>query len=53
MENKEIAYLPFHVINEFMVSPYRLAILSQVLEQQKNISAEHSKGIHNIIKSGL
>ena len=53
MENKEIAYLPFHVINEFMVSPYRLSILSQVLEQQKNISTEHSKGIHNIVKSSL
>ncbi|MBI9048303.1 MAG: hypothetical protein JEZ00_02700 [Anaerolineaceae bacterium] len=53
MENKEIATLPFHVINEFMVSPYRLGILSQVFEQQKNISTSHSKGIHNIIKSSL
>lgn len=53
MENNQIAYLPFHVINEFMVSPYRLSVIQRVLEKQQSISPAHSKGIQQIIKNWL
>jgi hypothetical protein len=53
MKPKEISYLPFHVINEFMVSSYRLAVLQWVLERQQTISPEHSKAIHLTLKSAL
>jgi hypothetical protein len=53
MENKKIAYLPFHVINEFMVSPYRLSVIQRVLEKQQSISPNHSKTIHLLIKNSI
>jgi hypothetical protein len=53
MNSNQIAYLPFHVINEFMVSSYRLSVLQWVLERQQTLSSNHSKAIHTSIKSLL
>jgi hypothetical protein len=50
MDDKRIAYFPFHAINEYMLPEYRLNVIGAVLRGLENIPGERRGAINNYIK---
>jgi hypothetical protein len=50
MDDKQIRYLPFHAINEFMLPEYRHSVLQTVLGQLDKLSNERRSALNNLIK---
>lgn len=50
MDDKQIRYLPFHAINEFMLPEYRQSVLLNVFSQMEKLSSERRSTISNLVK---
>lgn len=50
MDEKQLQYIPFHAINEFMVPEYRLNVIQTVLSGFDKLPSERRSTINNIIK---
>jgi hypothetical protein len=50
MDDKQLQYLPFHAINEFMVPEYRLHVLQTVLSGFDRLPGERRSAINGMIK---
>ncbi len=53
MDDKQIRYLPFHSINEFMLPEYRQTVIQSVFTQMDKLSGERRSAINNGIKKHL
>lgn len=47
MSDKQISFLPFHAINEFMLPEYRRTVLTEVLSQLESVSG----GLRSLIQA--
>jgi hypothetical protein len=50
MDDKQVQFIPFHAINEFMLSDYRLHVLQKVLAGIDRLPGERRSAINNMIK---
>lgn len=50
MDDKRIAYFPFHAINEYMLPEYRLNVIGAVLRGLDQIPGERRGAINNMIR---
>lgn len=50
MDDKQVKFLPFHAINEFMLPEYRLNVLQTVLNNLGKLSGARRSSINNMIK---
>jgi len=50
MDDKQVKFLPFHAINEFMVAEYRLHVLSTVMNGIDRLPGDRRSAINNTIK---
>lgn len=50
MDDKQIRYLPFHSINEFMLPEYRHTVIQSVLSQLDKLSNDRRGAINNLVK---
>ncbi len=50
MDDKHLQYFPFHTINEFMVSEYRLHVIQTVISNLDHIPGERRSAINGLIK---
>lgn len=51
MNDKQIAYAPFHAINQFMLDEYRLQVIRSVLSRFDALSSGRRKAIQGLIKT--
>ncbi len=50
MNDKKIAFLPFHAINEFMLDDYRQQVITFVLASRQSLPAETSRRLTSLIQ---
>ncbi|NLG99856.1 MAG: hypothetical protein GX491_21070 [Chloroflexi bacterium] len=50
MDDKQVQFIPFHAINEFMLSDYRLKVLLSVFNDFSKLPGERRTAINNHIK---
>lgn len=50
MEDKQVQFIPFHAINEFMVNDYRLHVIQTVFGDLHRLSGERRSAINNQVK---
>lgn len=48
--DKELGFLPFHAINEFMLDEYRLKVIQTVLTSLDLLPDKHSRTINNLMR---
>jgi len=52
-DNKEIQFLPFHAINEFMTDEFRESVISQVLNSLEELPDELRSPIDRLVKKSV
>jgi hypothetical protein len=50
MDDKRIAYFPFHAINEYMLPEFRLDVIGSVLRGMDSLSGARRSTLNNMIK---
>jgi hypothetical protein len=50
MDDKQVQFIPFHAINEFMLNDYRLRVIQQVLAGIDRLPGERRSAINNLVK---
>jgi hypothetical protein len=50
MTEKQVQYLPFHAINQFMIPEYQRKVIQMVIANLGDLSENKSKTINNMIK---
>ena len=50
MDDKQVKFLPFPAINEFMVDDYRNKVLQNVFSNQANLSGDRRNSINGMVK---
>ena len=50
MDDKQLQYLPFHAINEFMVPEYRLHVIQSVMTGFDRLPGERRSAINGLVK---
>jgi hypothetical protein len=50
MDDKQVQFIPFHAINEFMLNDYRLCVIQRVLAGIDRLPAERRSAINNLVK---
>jgi hypothetical protein len=53
MTDSEIAFLPFHAINEFMTTDYRLEVVREVLSALPEQPGVHAAAINQIVRQSV
>jgi len=53
MDDKRIAFAPFHAINQFMLEEYRQQIIREVLSSFETLSPERKKALNSQIKQNV
>jgi hypothetical protein len=51
--NRQISYLPFHAINEFMRPEYRQAVIQSTLQALPSLPANHQSTINGFLKKSV
>ena len=49
-ENKEVRFLPFHAINEFMLDEYRLEVITKVMTSLSGLPDRYNSTINRLSK---
>jgi hypothetical protein len=52
-EEKEVGFLPFHALNEFMTDNYKKQVVTTTLEALPNLPSEYSAPINKIIRKSV
>ncbi len=50
MDKKEIEFLPFHAINEFMLDDYRVSVIQKVFKSQEFLPVDQKNAINQMVK---
>jgi hypothetical protein len=50
MDDKQVKFLPFHSINEFMLDDYRNKVLQNVFANQASLSGDRRNSINGMVK---
>jgi hypothetical protein len=50
MDDKQVQFIPFHAINEFMVNDYRLHVIQMVFAGLDRLASERRSAINSLIK---
>jgi hypothetical protein len=50
MDDKQVQFIPFNAINEFMLNDYRLHVIQQVLAGIDRLPGERRSAINNLVK---
>jgi len=50
LNDKQVQYIPFHAINEFMLNDYRLHVIQSVMGSLNGLSGERRSSINNLVK---
>jgi hypothetical protein len=50
MDDKQVQFIPFNAINEFMLNDYRLRVIQQVLAGIDRLPGERRSAINNLVK---
>lgn len=50
MDDKQVQFIPFHAINEFMLNDYRLRVIQLVLAGIDRLPGERRSAINNLVK---
>jgi hypothetical protein len=53
MDDKKVAFVPFHAINQFMVDDFRQHVVGEVLNGMEHLEAGKRNAYQNIIKNSV
>jgi hypothetical protein len=52
-EEKEVSFLPFHALNEFMTDDYKKQVITVTLETLPNLPSDYSAPVNKIIRKSV
>lgn len=50
MDDKQVQFIPFHAINEFMLNDYRLRVIQEVFAKMDQLPGERRNAINSLVK---